>query len=248
MRVNKRRISAMIVLFMMMIAIFSCSEAPTDNDVDNIDIDTDVTFEIKSLSNNVSASDDTVVLTLSVGYIEITGGLEKSVMEKMNTEFYNAAKTEFDNTLAGYSDEALEMHNEDFPYMPYEFETSVVVTYSKNDIFSILSSWYTYLGGVHPNTIQTSYTYNVTTGELMHPDDITGDAYDAVGQAKQLFTNSINEQPEEYFDNAVEHLDDAMANVQFNLYDNGFIFYLNTYEIAPHATGIISVSMPFEVD
>ena len=243
--VNNRKISAIIILSMMMIAIFSCSEAPADviTDVNFI-----VNYENKSLSTVVKAPDDTVIMTLSVGYIEITGGLEKSVMEQMNNDFYNAAKTEFDNTLAEYSDEVLQMYDDGFPYMPYEFDTTVTVTYAENDILSVISSWYTYLGGAHPNTIQTSYTYNITTGELMSPDDITGDAFDAVGQAKQLFTNSINEEPEEYFENAIELLDEAMANVQFNLYDDSLVFYLNTYEIAPYSSGVISVSIPFEVD
>ena len=223
------------IFVLMIFVICSCSES------------TGITFEPESLSMNVSAPDDTVVMTLTVSYPKLTGGVKKSVMEKMNMEFYNIANSEYNELKTTYSDEALELYNDGFPYMPYEFDTSFVIHYAKNDILSILYTHYLYTGGVHPYTYQTSQTYNTKTGELLQPDDITGDAFDPTGMAKQLFINDINDNPDDYFENSIELLDEAFDGTQYFLDDVGLNFYINPYGIASYASGIRFVTVPYEV-
>ena len=207
----------------------------------------EITYEMKSLSQVVIANDDTVVLDVMIYYPEITGGLSKSVTEKLNMEFYGIA--ERDSMASDFSDEALEAYDEGYVQMPYEFSTTVAVEYLKNDIISLVYNQYVYLGGAHPSTYESSYTYNTKNGELLQPQDIMGGTHDEIiAQVKQLFIDDVNNYPDDYFDDSIEMINEVSDEaIGYYLNDTGLVFYMNHYEIAPYSSGIRSVMIPFEV-
>ena len=238
--VNEKIKSIVVMLFVLTVTIIipSCGGSK------------EITYEMKSLSQVIKAGDDTVVMDLTVNYPELSGGSDKSTIEKLNMEFYYIARIEYDKTAADFSSEALESYDTGYVPMPYEFSTTVAVMYLKNDIISLLYTQYAYLGGAHPSTYQISYIYNTKSGELLQPQDIMGGTFDEViAQVKQLFIDDVNNHPDDYFENAIEminELDDAV--IRYYLDDTGLVFYINTYEIAPYSSGIRSVKIPFEVN
>jgi Protein of unknown function (DUF3298). len=241
MRVNEKMKSAVLtVLIIALIAIMSsCGEAK------------ELTYEMKSLSQTVIAPDDTVLMNITVYYPEITDGVSKSVMEKLNMEFYSIAKTEYDRISVEYVKPILEEYADMgmIMYGPYEFSMNFNVTYGKNSIVSLLYDYYVYLGGAHPSTYQHSKTYSIKTGDLLQPQDIMGGTYDEIiTQVKQLFIDDVKNYPDDYFDESLEMINSADEVIEYYLNVTGLTFYVNPYEIAPYSSGIRSVTIPFEVN
>ena len=64
------------------------------------------------------------------------------------------------------TEEANYSRDRSFPFFPYEFNVSYVVTYSQDCIFSLFSEQYTFTGGAHGSTLRTSETWDAESGRI----------------------------------------------------------------------------------
>ena len=73
------------------------------------------------------------------------------------------------------AEEANYSRDRSFPFFPYEFNVSYVVTYSRDCIFSLFSEQYTFTGGAHGSTLRTSETWDAESGRQMTLNDFYSD-------------------------------------------------------------------------
>ncbi len=138
--------------------------------------------------------------------------------------------------------------NTKYVFHPYEF----TLTYDADEFdgfISIISTETTYTGGAHPATFKSAKTYGTETGAVALSDVSEAlfgkDAEEILKEAKTLFLEKIKENPDKFYDDS-ENLLDYLSTENFYIDKNGLSFFFNQYEIAPYASGIIEVKIPFE--
>jgi|GEM_PF-2114516 Protein of unknown function (DUF3298). len=242
MRVNSRIVSSIVALliFTAIVIVVMISFSGSE----------DIIYEIYLLSKTVKAPDESILMTVEIEYPQIISGSSKTMIEKFNMEFYNRARTDYDDIIDTFVDSMLEEFAVEgsVPFTPFTFSTSVEMTYSKNDIISVLYTDFQYAGGAHPNSWQYAYTYNIKNGDLLKPQDIMGITYNEIFvQVRQLFVEDIhNNQIREQ--TALRVIDEEYDAIKYYLDETGLVFYFDPYEIASYADGRRSVTVPFEVN
>jgi len=185
--------------------------------------------------------------------------------KKLSKEAYNLFKSEIIHSAEDFLNSEIENYgtsidelkkdakfrlSENEESLPYTF----TLTYDADEFdkfLSIISTKIVYTGGAHPSTVKSSKTYNIETGAVTleevskrlfnkSPDEI-------LTEAKELFREKVKENPDRFYADS-EKLIDEMSPEYENFYisKDGLVFYFNHYEIAPYATGMIEVKIPFE--
>ena len=121
-------------------------------------------------------------------------------------------------------------------------ERSFDITYNKDNIISIVFADSNFAGGFHPSYEMSAVTYNMLTGERIDCTDIIdADSNDIRKTVLSKFSELIYSDPDKFFSDAEDCLDDALSELKWYLADDGVHFFLNPYEIAPYSTGVIEI-------
>lgn len=127
-------------------------------------------------------------------------------------------------------------------FTPYMAEHSFDITYNENDIISVVCADCNFTGGVHPSYTMYAMTYSLATGKLLDCSDVLEiDSAQLHRDVKAAFEEKISKNPDIYYEDAINCLDDALSELKWYLADDGVHFFLNPYEIAPYATGVVEV-------
>jgi len=156
--------------------------------------------------------------------------------------------TEYDESNAkSYQTEAAQQSESGF-FAPYELKLNVEVV----DIgelgekyVSLRITDYAYLGGAHGSTMVCGAVFDAKTGERLTSEQILGTESGAATMAmvRAELERMIAAEPESYFENAEEYLDDALMD-SGGFYidtDGSAVFPIQEYEIAPYASGTVYV-------
>ncbi|MEL7656485.1 MAG: DUF3298 domain-containing protein [Bacillota bacterium] len=111
--------------------------------------------------------------------------------------------------------------------------------YSKSgDIVSLWVMMENYLGGAHGLYWVEPYTFNYYTNEIYHFRDLflEGDVSAELVEEKIIY--KIQENPDLYFESAVETVKHYENDLPFYINGNKVIVYFPLYDIAPYAGGI----------
>ena len=178
-------------------------------------------------------------------HFESVDKINADIKQRVEAEFkdsYNEGSMYAKEVYAQNSDTGMQTR-----LFPFVTEQRFEITYNDYFLVSYKVIGYTDFGGAHPNTYQKSYTYDILTGELL---PITYFYTDSEEEAKQLiaqtFYTLFTEEPELFYPNAGDILTQGNFTYGFYITKDGLSFYINEYDIAPHAAGIQEVSILFD--
>ena len=121
-------------------------------------------------------------------------------------------------------------------------ELTVTGTYQTDGLLSVVADGYAARGGVHPSTYLRTWNFDLTTGEFITFDTLTGDSNPFGQKLRTALTSAIWGQITEemiagYFDDYYERIDDLAANASFYFGESGMTVVFDIYVLAPYAAG-----------
>ena len=150
------------------------------------------------------------------------------------------------------AEEANYSRDRSFPFFPYEFNVSYVVTYSRDCIFSLFSEQYTFTGGAHGSTLRTSETWDAESGRQMTLNDFYSDnpsyIHDIQNWIQLEIAERLKANPGTYFDNYPQLLCNSFHPENFYMTPEGIVIYYQQYDIAPYSSGIPEFLLPFDAN
>ncbi len=203
--------------------------------------DGDYPVSDKYIDFSEKAEDGFVILTGRTAYPQIKS--DDEISRAFNEFFLGEAEEISGSKRITYKEYALSGYDEfKENFIPYMAERSFDVAYNSNGIISLLFADSDFLGGFHPSYQMFGVTYNMKNGHKIECWDILNDdIYTIRENVYNKFLSLIDSNPEEYFFDAKDCLGDALTDLKWYLTDDGVHFFLNPYEIAPYARGIVEV-------
>lgn len=137
---------------------------------------------------------------------------------------------------------------DDFNIPGYSFSSNISpIYYMDGRYLSFVQQNYDYAGGAHGMPYWIGYTFDLETGnELMLSDIVADDDTTVKELITRYFTKMYEEQPDMYWDNAVDVVKEgASLQSPFYLNEEGIVFYYGPYELAPYAGGFHEVVVPY---
>lgn len=186
---------------------------------------------------------DSVVLKYKIQYPQIINGRNSYSEYRFNEYNYEKA-----NELREYCEnelykEAKKLHDlNGYPIMQYEVYFDYHITYNRNNIISLYTDEYMYLGGAHGNTKREGQTWNMQNGRMiMLKEFFRNNPYYIIDILKQI-NSQIEKQMETengmYFENYCNLVQENLRLENFYITEKGVVIFFNQYEIAPYSSGI----------
>lgn len=217
---------------------------PADEKVDLIAV------SVPAVTEDTAADDGTVVFQYTYQHMSLV--LDKpDVADKIILDFLNRVDStkESATTTATSAKTAYDGNKNWTPYLYH-------VTYSPmridHKVLSLFGNNVVYTGATHPERTCVSASYDLQTGDILTLASIMNkDA--TVQQFCDLVLEGLAEMAEgdylyENYKDTVKHRFEADPAHDENWYftQTGLCFYFAPYEIAPYASGVITVEIPFE--
>lgn len=202
----------------------------------------------KLLLSEVKADDGTILIENKFFYPQIENPTNDSVLAMLNKTFYDTAvanTTQFEKENKKTASEHYAMSKKDnLSFAPYSSGQKFDITYDKKNLFSMVTSSYEYTGGAHPNSVQTSTTYDLKTGKkVMLSELFTETQKDMDETLIKSFSALIDAKPDAFFPDAKATLKEHLSEVGYYLTDSGVAFYLNPYLISPYSSGVVGFTV-----
>lgn len=136
--------------------------------------------------------------------------------------------------------------NPERPLVPLLYES--FFDYSSNeDVLSTYLTNYNYTGGAHGMTYLSPFTVNLKTGECY---STLGSLFTEPEAGKKQITEKIlaqiKENPDEYFPEAQETVQEKNGDFHFYLEGDDLVVYFDLYDIAPYVAGIQYFRFPLK--
>ncbi|MEQ8175848.1 MAG: DUF3298 and DUF4163 domain-containing protein [Syntrophomonadaceae bacterium] len=189
------------------------------------------------------------VLTYRIEYPEFASDTYKKTIRAINQYYKDKAlalQNYFRTKLYRMAvDQYLDDIKNGFPVRVFEGLQIFKVTYDKACIISLYFDNYQYTGGAHGLTVRTSQTWNLKTGKMIKLREL----YNCRGNYKSYIKNKIIEQikenPDSYFENYEELVEQTFDVNNFYCTPQGVVVYFQQYDIAPYASGIREFLLPY---
>ena len=131
-----------------------------------------------------------------------------------------------------------------------EYYNNIIMSRCDNTVVSYWREVYADMGGAHPTTAFLGYNYETATGQVLELSDVV----QSISYLEERIILDLNnsEYAEDLFDeweNTVRaefEGTEGYSLPQWVLTDSGITITFNTYELAPYATGSISLDYTFE--
>jgi len=197
---------------------------------DNIEILTlNIKYPIISISNNPRAEEN----------------INNQISMKVNEYIHYASNILYNQAMITYRDSL----KNNFPFNSYEAYMIYTITYNDNCFLSMYTDQYEYTGGAHGNTIRTSNTWELCTGQNIYlycffkpcTDYTNLLIQQIIAQAEE----NLKENPFIYFDDYKNLIIENFNPNSFYMSPDGIIIYYQQYDIAPYSTGIVEFTIPY---
>jgi len=239
--IKKLNLMSIVVVFIFLLCSNVCAAKITEDDkavgvLNDENNSNNVT--ISTVEKHIAADN----LKVTLKYPLITGLADKTVQKKLNTLFKKEAINAKNQGLKC----AVVLSQSEYggtklceTYLDYK------IAYNQNGLLSVVFSEYQYAGGAHGSTTQSSYTFDLQTGEELKLNDLLN--------ADKKYTSYINAIIKKEIDKKVasgdlfelEKFKSIGKNPAFYLSDEGIVFYFQQYEYFPYAAGIQEFVIPF---
>lgn len=203
-----------------------------------------ITFTTEKTTKEAKAYDGTLVCYSDLEYPILQGDLP--AIDDINSDYYDYIKGICNAYMDEYSDEAEDYYNS---FSPEEFNgwgeyIKGEVTYLDNNKACILTTVSDYTGGAHPSSYKEALIYDLNSGSKLTLDDIcinNEDKKRVLAAAEEGFRNMIENEPGDFYENALDMLDITKAD--YYLTDEGITFFYGQYDIAPYARGFVEYTL-----
>lgn len=180
-------------------------------------------------------------IEISLQYPQVDGLADRALQERINTVFSKAAGEARDAGLKNAA-EMEEYFESGFTGSPNKCEThfDYRLKYNQKGLLSIVCLDYQYTGGAHGQTVQSSYTFNLKTGEEYGLKDLFAGDADYISIINNAVQNEIKTRIAEGIlpDHQLEPFETIRADQDFYLSNNTVVVYFQQYEHWPYAAGI----------
>lgn len=230
----------------------STTTEDTSNQIQQI-IDTDtslVAVSVPTVTEDTTASDGTVVCQYT--YPSMALVLDKQeVADKIIINFLNRVDTTT-QPAADTADMAKGAYNGDKNFVPYLYHVTYSPMRIDHKVLSLFGNNVVFSGGGHPERTCVSASYDLLTGDVLTLAGIM------TKEAKsddfcQLVLSGLSEMADAnylykgYAETVKQRFKtDATQDEAWYFTQTGLCFYFAPYEIAPYASGVISVEIPYE--
>lgn len=207
----------------------------------------------KETRSQVLYYEDSPVLKYSITYPQFFSHEYPWSVQLMNLYYRNQAVRYEQYVRGALYKSAIETYlfNEQNGYPQTQFEAlhEFTVTYNQNCLASLYSTQYEFTGGAHGNTVQSSETWNLSSGQRIplarlfpHNPDFTQTIIRTINQQirRQMQAGS-----NQYFDDYRKRVHDTFQKDQFYLTSGGIAIYFQQYDIAPYSSGIPTFILPY---
>ncbi len=197
--------------------------------------------------------DNIKILTLTIKYPIITtynnpraGEIINNQISMQVDEYIEyATNTLYNQAISTYEDSL----KNNYPFHDYEAYMEYTITYNDNCFLSLYINEYEFTGGAHGNTIRTSNTWELCTGEDIYLHyffkSYTDYTYMITQEIIAQAEENLRENPQIYFDNYKDLIIGNFNSSSFYMSPNGITIYYQQYDIAPYSTGIVEFTIPY---
>lgn len=210
-----------------------------------------------TMEMEVPVSETSEVVSKNLQKSIIALSMNEDLQSKSNSDMHKMTQVFVHDYLINYLSEgksALEDYDEDLrsaeEWMSYEERVFGKAIYNSNGLISYQVNVYSYTGGAHGNSSLRNMVFDGVQCYQLHLGDVLIDS--ATDDVAAMMTKNLSEQFE---GKSIEELcSDGTLFQQFsmspteNFYvdDKGMTWTFDPYEIAPYATGIITISLTWE--
>ncbi len=189
------------------------------------------------------------VLNYRIEYPEFIADRYKKSIKAIN-QFYRSEALALENNFRTklYQmavDQYLYDVENGFPVRVFEALQTFESTYNEACIISLYFDNYQYTGGAHGLTIRTSQTWNLRTGQMIKLKELYKCAGDYRRYIKDKIIEMIRANPELYFENYEELVEQTFNINSFYCTPQGVVIYFQQYDIAPYSSGIREFLLPY---
>jgi len=193
--------------------------------------------------------DDVTVLNYRIEYPEFVSDNYKKSIRAVNQFYKGEALALQNNFRTKLYRMAVEQYLDDikngFPVHVFEALQTFEVTYNKACIISLYFDNYRYTGGAHGLTVRTSQTWNLKTGKMLKLRELYKCSDNYKSYIKKKIIEQIRENPDIYFVNYEELVEQTFDVNNFYCTPQGVVVYFQQYDIAPYASGIREFLLPY---
>ena len=161
-----------------------------------------------------------------IHYPEFTFKPKQQMMDKLNQTYEKVAK-EFKTN----ADELLKDAEEFGGLDMYDFSMEYEVTYTQQNLLSVLTTASEWAGGAHPISYRNGAVYDISTGDELTLKDFLGENY------KEIVNTTIQNQLPQKGYNFFEPFTGIEEDPDFYLTENGIVIYFGLYEYTPYSDG-----------
>ncbi|MEN6463381.1 MAG: DUF3298 and DUF4163 domain-containing protein [Syntrophomonas sp.] len=189
------------------------------------------------------------VLNYRIEYPEFVSDTYKKSIRAINQYYKDKALALQSNFRTKLYQMAVDQYLDDikngFPVREFEALQIFKVTYNKACIISLYFDNYQYTGGAHGLTVRTSQTWNLKTGKMIKLRELYNCSGNYITYIKNKIIEQIKENPDIYFENYMELVEQTFDVNNFYCTPQGVVVYFQQYDIAPYASGIREFLLPY---
>lgn len=193
--------------------------------------------------------DGVTVLNYRIEYPEFGSSNYKKSIKAINQFYKGEALALQNNFRTKLYQIAVEQYLDDikngFPVRVFEALQTFTATYNKACIISLYLDNYQYTGGAHGSTVRTSRTWNLKTGKTIKLRELYKCSGDYKSYIKKKIIEQIKENPDIYFENYEELVEQTFNVNNFYSTPQGVVVYFQQYDIAPYSSGIREFLLPY---
>lgn len=193
--------------------------------------------------------DGVTVLNYRIEYPEFESQKYKKGIKTVNHFYKNAALALQESFRTKLYQMAVDQYLDDikngFPVRVFEALQVFKVTYNKACIISLYTDNYQYTGGAHGSIIRTSQTWNLETSQMIKLSELFDCLYDYRTYIKNNVIEQIKKNPDLYFDNYEQLVEQTFDVNSFYCTPKGVVVYFQQYDIAPYSSGIREFLLPY---
>ena len=220
-----------------------------------------VSYELPQLAITTTDGDVTTYMDLTEA-AESTDS-EIAEMAKVCNNFNNemaGVAADFEAAAQNGAADAEEWYNELGEegwetWMSYEDGLTIASTYQTDGgLLSIVGTAYYNHGGAHPSSSAKVWNFDLTTGEFLDYDDLTGGDADLSATLTSTIADAVLAQIDEqelagdnyYFDEYEDTVKDVKTNAYIYFEEGNMVVDYDTYMLAPYAAGPQIFNIPLD--
>ena len=188
------------------------------------------TFAYEYNYDNILLHEGTYIVLVNNGNLSIINNMNMEFIDEKNT-VYNIAE------YAKYAKDTEEL------YASFQFSSNYDFKYIDENIISIISYYWEYMGGAHGNGGNSTSIFNIRTGKLL---DKNIDTLIIDNDDENLVTMIQEKLKEDYHEDEFFNFEQIRLNSNYYVDAEGLHFIYTTYEIAPYARGQVYLSFSFD--